>query len=139
MFKIILSAAALLLLSGCSLKDAGFTPRDDLDYYGIYKGVLPCKRCMGIKTTLKLQRPNRYEKKLSYIQSAQERLYARGSFFWDGSGHSITLDDGSSYRVKENALQMLDNSGRPPANNQKAYTLKKFSLSTFINDRNASH
>ncbi len=139
MYKIILSAAALLLLSGCSLKDAGFIPKDDLDYYGIYKGVLPCKRCMGIKTTLKLQRPNRYEKKLSYIQSSQERLYARGSFFWDRSGHNITLDDGSSYRVKENALLMLDGSGGPPPDEKKAYTLKKFSLSTFINDRNASH
>jgi hypothetical protein len=128
MKKLLPPLLIIAAITGCSVKTGHFSAKKELEYYGIYKGVLPCKGCMAITVTLKLVPPDKYTKRMQKIESSKEHFFARGRFFWDESGNIIILDDKSRYRVKKDALIFPD-SGR---------VLKKFSLSRFI-DHNASY
>jgi heat shock protein HslJ len=102
------------------------------DWGGVYKGVLPCADCEGIRTALRLKSDNTYELVNEYIGKDSEPFKASGSFTWDRSGRKITLDESingswkQSYQVGENALVSLDMKGKiiegPLADN---YILRK--------------
>jgi uncharacterized lipoprotein NlpE involved in copper resistance len=121
------SVALTLTITACSfedIKDDGFNgveeevvhnARNSLDYYGIYKGTLPCADCTGIGVTLELSPENAYVIKYTYLGKNDSTVALnQGNFEWDGSGFVVTLmqeAEPNTYFVAENALFKLDNRG----------------------------
>lgn len=86
-----------------------------LDYDGIYRGILPCADCEGIKTTLYLMRDQTYKIVSDYQGKEGGVFETSGKFSWDKSGSIITLKDQdgvTKYKVGEDHLIMLDQEGK---------------------------
>ena len=101
------------------------TSRNALDWAGTYEGVLPCADCPGIRTRLTLRQDGRFELSLTYLERKVEPFKSQGSFRWNADGNTITLDDGSMYRVGEGRLLQLDRNGAVPAPGSHNRTLTK--------------
>lgn len=103
---------------------------NSLDFFGVYKGVLPCADCEGIETTIELGSGNSYLKKITYLgkqnQTVQE---SSGIFIWNDAGNTITLESEEApnqYFVGENVLFHLDIEGnRITGDLAEKYQLKK--------------
>lgn len=114
---------AVLSMVSCSTTKVGHTQLPDmhtsqnaLSYDGIYRGVLPCADCEGIKTTLYLMRDNTFKQVSEYMGKEGSAFETTGTFTWDKTGSIITLKekDGSTsqYQVGEDVLTMLDQEGK---------------------------
>ncbi|WP_136480404.1 copper resistance protein NlpE N-terminal domain-containing protein [Cognatitamlana onchidii] len=85
-----------------------------LDWEGVYKGVIPCADCEGIKTSITLLADNKFERSIDYLGKTAGFFSDKGSFVWDESGSVITIgegDRGQKYKVGENQLFHLDKAG----------------------------
>ena len=87
-----------------------------LDWQGTYKGVTPCADCEGIETEITLNDDLTYRIKTKYLGKGDGKvLEEKGSFVWDKTGGSITLQAvkgaPSQYKVGENRLIQLDIEG----------------------------
>lgn len=86
-----------------------------ISYDGIYRGLLPCADCDGIKTTLYIMKDNTFKMVSEYMGKEDNTFTAKGSYTWDPSGSVMTLkeEDGtiSKYKVGEGTLTMLDQDG----------------------------
>ena len=149
MKQILLSLSLILILAGCKTNveeteqvnaddvipfnasqiDA-HNSRNSLDWEGSYSGVLPCEDCVGIETSLQINRDHTYTVTQRFVDSADtasDELRSEGSFMWNEDGSSITLEnvqgDVSTFRVGELFLTPLNKNGlelRPePGNNFK--------------------
>lgn len=90
------------------------TSNNSLDWDGIYRGILPCADCPGIKTTIYLNRDLTYVRKSKYMDRPAPEQEEKGQFTWDTDGQTITLDAGgqpAKYAVGENTLTQLDMNG----------------------------
>ncbi|WP_276481064.1 copper resistance protein NlpE N-terminal domain-containing protein [Paraflavitalea pollutisoli] len=90
------------------------TSNNSLDWDGIYRGILPCADCPGIKTTIYLNRDLTYVRKSKYMDRPAPEQEEKGKFTWDADGQTITLDASgqpAKYAVGENTLTQLDMSG----------------------------
>jgi len=118
----------LVALVGCShivekqAKPDHHTSQLSLDWQGSYYGVLPCADCEGIETELHLIADEnnldsgQYERLSHYLGKEDGRFFKQsGTFQWQASGRNIELinngDIESTWQVRENALQMLDQEG----------------------------
>ena len=134
----VIGLAAGLALAGCQ---SG--PTDPMASKMVYRGVLPCADCSGIRTTLTLYRdqdanPSRYELNQQYLDGSKVagRAIERGAWADD----RITIDN-KSYPVytlnpeaeeaqhrflqsATNAVEMLDLSGQR-IDSDLNYTLMK--------------
>ena len=83
-----------------------------LDWNGIYRGILPCADCPGIKIQLLLNSDMTYKVKTSYLERGTE-YESEGSFSWNETGNIIALDSNfnQKYLVGENLLIQLDGEG----------------------------
>lgn len=101
-----------------------------LDYWGIYKGVLPCADCEGIETVIELDSDFTYVKKTIYLGKGDNLVKeTSGTYSWNDSGNIITLageDAPNQYFVGENVLFHLDMNGdRITGNLAEKYKLNK--------------
>jgi uncharacterized lipoprotein NlpE involved in copper resistance len=90
--------------------------KNSLDWEGVYKGVLPCADCEGIKTTITLFKDNTYSIASEYLGKSDNPVYNKGIFIWNQAGSIISLDregQNNQYKVGENVLIHLDNDGNP--------------------------
>lgn len=88
-----------------------------LDYDGIYRGVLPCADCEGIKTTIYINRDNTFKIVENYLGKSENAIETSGTYSWTKMGNSIILkspdsSEKRSYFVGENTLTQLDQSGK---------------------------
>lgn len=109
---------ALMVLSGCSSskKPAGGTgdnSQTSVDWPGTYYGITPCADCEGIETRLTLMKDKKYSLERKYLGKSEKSSNSQGDFSWDKSGSTIRLagEDPGRYKVGENKLWMLDQSG----------------------------
>lgn len=87
-----------------------------LDWPGIYNGFLPCDDCVGIKTSLALNKNNTYILITQFAGKSPRDFVEKGKFSWGDKDGTIILTsrDGSKthhYQVGENTLTMLDDNG----------------------------
>ena len=103
--------------------------RNNLDWAGVYQGIVPSAAGMGIKVQLVLQADGSYQLTYEYLTDGAQlpevgsfdwnRLGANifeesGNFEWDDTGNVIKLDVANwppYYRVGEGMLTQLDMSG----------------------------
>jgi uncharacterized lipoprotein NlpE involved in copper resistance len=90
--------------------------QNSLDWQGTYKGVTPCADCEGIETEITLNADLTYTIKTKYLGKGDGKVFEeKGSFVWDKTGGSITLQARkgapSQYKVGENRLIQLDREG----------------------------
>ena len=101
-----------------------------LDFWGTYKGILPCADCEGIETTIELKSDETWEMKTVYLGKSDKVFLNSGHYHWNDDGRSIHLhglENGSSnFFVGENQLIQLDLEGnRIEGDLAEKYILKK--------------
>jgi uncharacterized lipoprotein NlpE involved in copper resistance len=91
------------------------TSQNSLDYWGIYKGILPCADCEGIELTVELNSDFSYTKKTTYLGKGDGKpIETSGTYSWNEAGNTISLaGEGApnQYFVGENVLFHLDMDG----------------------------
>lgn len=87
--------------------------RVSLDWAGTYRGELPCADCDAIKTMVKLDSNGTYLTQVEYVGRQANPSVETGSFTWNASGNTITLDQKNpqQYFVSENKLIRLATDG----------------------------
>jgi uncharacterized lipoprotein NlpE involved in copper resistance len=108
----------------------GHNARNALDYYGIYKGVLPCADCEGIETEIELSSENLFVKKTKYLGKEGDNIFEeKGIFEWNEDGNIITLkgiEPPNMYFAGENTITHLDLQGQKVTGAlQELYILRK--------------
>jgi uncharacterized lipoprotein NlpE involved in copper resistance len=90
--------------------------RNSLDFYGTYKGIMPCGDCEGIETEIRLNPESFFARSIRYLGNDDPRRYfMNGEFEWDDEGNIITLlgiDPPNQFFVAENKLIHVDADGQ---------------------------
>ena len=90
--------------------------QNSLDYFGMYKGVLPCADCNGISTTIILSQDLTYQIITIYLGKKQKIHREKGTFTWNKEGNTILFKEiknaPNQYFVGENTLIQLDMDGK---------------------------
>jgi len=116
-------------------------PQNTTDWPGIYNGFLPCADCIGIKTTLALNKNNTYILISQYAGKSEREFVEKGKFTWSNDNSSILLTprNGTTtqqYAVDENKLTQLDSNGkRITGKLADRYSLRR----TDVTDKQTSH
>lgn len=91
--------------------------QEAIDWPGIYLGFTPCSDCMGIKTTLALNKNNSYVLITQYVNKSDREFVEKGKYTWEKNSKTISLTprNGNTvtrqYVVGENTLTQLDDKG----------------------------
>lgn len=109
-----LTLAAVLALGPLSAA-AQDTTRTSVDWDGQYVGVVPCADCPGIEMVLDLKDGDTYRLTETYQEKGEKPFVETGSFTWGKDGSTITLDDDDKrvFFVKEGAVEMVGEDGKP--------------------------
>jgi uncharacterized lipoprotein NlpE involved in copper resistance len=96
--------------------DTVHTAQTSLDYWGTYKGVVPCADCEGIETIITLDTAHQYTLSTRYLGKKENTgTNLKGTWKW-ADGSTIELEGITSapakYFVGENKLIQLDMEGR---------------------------
>ncbi|MCS4436280.1 copper resistance protein NlpE [Aquiflexum gelatinilyticum] len=98
-----------------SVANDGHNSSNSLDFFGTYKGIIPCADCEGIEIVVELGTGNSYSKKSTYLgKENQNVIESSGTFTWNEAGNTITLTGEAipnQYFVGENILFHLDVEG----------------------------
>jgi len=90
--------------------------QNNIDWPGIYNGFTPCADCIGVKTTLALNKNDTYMLITQYAGKSEREFVEKGKFSWNDKSNIITLTPRNSetthqYLVAENMLIQLDSKG----------------------------
>lgn len=104
--------------------------QNSLDWFGTYKGKLPCADCEGIETIIELLENAKWTKTVHYLgKNNDNTFFSEGVFEWNESGNTITLlnePKPNQYFVGENYLIHLDvNGNKITGKLESKYLLKK--------------
>lgn len=107
---------ALISLGACAQTPKpnihiGDTSQNSLDWAGVYKGVLPCADCSGIKTIITLKNDNSIIYQTKYLGKDEEIYTESGKFTWSQDGSTIYFDN-MRLKIGENKLIWLDGNGQ---------------------------
>ena len=111
MKKSLLIAVSVVLLIGfisCSTMDS---PKNALNWAGVYTGIIPAASASGIDVEITLNSDNTYKVIYRYIDRSNASYVHIGDFKWDNTGNIITLSGKEIppfYKVEENVLIQLD-------------------------------
>jgi len=102
-------------------------------YHGVFYGLLPCKDCDGIKTTLSLKNRNNYLIVTQPAKVSAREYFEKGKYTWDDEAKTVTLTSRKDstirkYRIKdEKTLVQLSSRGLSMKTNQKntSYLLRQ--------------
>ena len=109
----------------------GHHASSSLDWPGLYLGLLPCADCVGIKTSLALNKNNSYILITQYAGKSEREFVEKGKFSWGDKENTIVLTpkNGSEphyYEVGKDVLTKLDNHGnRISGKNADSYVLRR--------------
>lgn len=115
-----MSLAVIFLIASCGVsskisqnnQDGAHNSRNSLDWNGVYKGVLPCADCPGIRTTIQLTEDGHYKEETKYLGRNDAGAFNEsGTFSWYDGGGKIRLANGDQYMVGENKLIRLKQDG----------------------------
>jgi uncharacterized lipoprotein NlpE involved in copper resistance len=112
-------------------QDAHHHAEKSLDWPGIYNGLTPCADCIGVKTTLALNKNNSYILITQHLGKSDREFTEKGKFTFGDKANTIVLTsrDGSitrQYLVGENMLTQLDSNGnRIAGKNADSYNLRR--------------
>lgn len=91
------------------------TSQISLDWWGTYKGVLPCADCEGIETILRINKDSSFQLIKKYLGKKSDSTEIYGTFIWNEEGNTIILNNISNapnkYFVRENSVIQLDMEG----------------------------
>ncbi len=87
-----------------------------LDWPGIYMGFLPCQDCIGVKTTLALNKSGSYILITVNVGKSDREFVEKGKFTAGGKGDTLVLTARNSnvthqYAVAKDMLIQLDEQG----------------------------
>jgi len=87
-----------------------------IDWPGIYNGLTPCADCIGIKTTLALNKNGSYMLMTQFLGKSEREFVEKGKFSWSEKANTIALTPrngttSQQYLVGENMLIQLDSNG----------------------------
>ena len=104
--------------------------QNSLSYDGIYRGVLPCADCDGIKTTVYIMNDNTFKMVSESMEKESSVFEAKGTFTWDDTKKIILLKEENGtihqFKVAEGHIVMLDQEGNLITSPlQKNYILTK--------------
>ena len=126
-----LVADTVVLADTISNVDDAHNASNSLDYWGTYKGILPCADCEGIETILTIDSSKKYILKTRYLgkKTAANSPDYKGEWAWV-NGSTIKLmglkNRPNQYFVGENQLFQLDiNGNRIAGNLSSKYILVK--------------
>lgn len=90
------------------------TAENSLDYWGTYKGVLPCADCEGIEAEIVLTRDGTYTIKYTYLGKKSEPYVEKGDYRIKGNYATLEESNGNitKYFVSENYIKQLDADGK---------------------------
>lgn len=90
------------------------TAEISLDYWGTYKGVLPCASCPGIETTLVLNQDHTFSKTSFYLEKGDQPFVEKGTYSIQKNRITLsgTEDGPHQYLVGENFIKQLDAEGK---------------------------
>lgn len=114
--------------------DSHHNAQNSLDWPGIYNGFLPCDDCMGLKTSLALNKNGSYVLIYQYTGKSPRDHVEKGKFSWGDKSNTIVLTarDGATtrqYFVGENMLVQLDSKGeRPTGKLADRYILRRMDM-----------
>jgi copper homeostasis protein (lipoprotein) len=116
LFIVIFAGHSPAFAETAETKDAQHHEQHSMDWPGIYNGFLPCADCIGLKTSLALNKNNSYVLITQYVGKSPRDFVEKGKFSWSDKSNTIVLTsrDGSTthqYLVGENVLIQLDNNG----------------------------
>lgn len=102
-------------------------------YHGVFYGLLPCKDCDGIKTTLSLKNRGNYLLVTQPAKASAREYFEKGKYTWDDKNKMITLKSRKDstirkYRITdEKSITQLSSEGKPLKAKQKktSYVLHK--------------
>lgn len=97
-------------------QDTHHQAQKSLDWPGIYLGFMPCADCIGLKTTLALNKNNSYVLITQYVGRSGREFVEKGTFTWGNNNETIVLKPRNSsttqqYAVGKNTLIQLDSNG----------------------------
>lgn len=101
------------------------------DWPGIYYGFLPCDDCIGLKTSLALNKNNSYILITQYVGRSPRDFVEKGKFTWSDNHDSIVLTPRNGgavhyYQIGENQLIQLDAKGQRIAGKEaERYILRR--------------
>ena len=102
--------------------------RINLDWAGVYAGLIPAADCPGINVQITLRADESYTIVYNYVDR-QSTATESGTFSWDEAGNTIILKHTTFppyYRVSENHLLQLDMKGKKITGSfADLYVLKK--------------
>jgi len=82
---------------------------------GVYRGVLPCANCKGIRTKIKITKEGQYFRARKYLGKPSPNLFEeKGHFSWDPETQKLTLDGvekPNQYLLEDGNLIQLDIKG----------------------------
>lgn len=91
--------------------------QNSLDWWGDYRGMLPCADCEAIETYVRINRDLSYKIKTRYLGKSDKFYQEMGSFSWTNNGSDIVLGNdptlGVRFRVLEGRLIQTDMVGEP--------------------------
>ncbi|MDD4913929.1 MAG: copper resistance protein NlpE [Methylococcales bacterium] len=98
-------------------KDSHQHAQNSLDWPGIYQGFTPCADCVGVKTTLALNKNNTYILITQYAGKSEREFVEKGKFTWGNDSNTIVLtprkgSTSQQYLIGENTLVQLDSNGK---------------------------
>ncbi|WP_446809826.1 copper resistance protein NlpE [Methylomonas sp. 2BW1-5-20] len=86
------------------------------DWPGIYNGLTPCADCIGVKTTLALNKNGSYMLMTQFLGKSEREFVEKGKFAAGEKANTLVLTPRNSttsqqYLVGENMLIQLDSNG----------------------------
>ena len=103
--------------AGTNAKDAHAHGKSDLDFPGIYVGFLPCADCVGVKTTLALNKNGTYFMMTVNAGKSDREYVYKGKYAAGAEPNTIVLTsrDGATthhYLSEGDKLIQLDSEGK---------------------------
>jgi len=111
--------------------DPAHHPTKKMDWPGIYNGFLPCADCMGLKTSLALNKNGSYILITQYVGKSPRDFVEKGKYNVDEAGQTISLiprkgGDTHQYRIGDGQLAQLDGNGKAYTGDQASrYILRR--------------
>lgn len=130
-----------LLAETSTTADDGHAQHHLGDWPGVYLGFTPCADCIGIKTTLALNKSGSYLLITQYAGKSEREFTEKGKFTWGEKPNTIILtsrkgDNQQQYLVGDNVLIQLDQAGNRISGKQAdRYILRR----TDMTEKDTSH
>jgi len=107
---------------------------DSTAWIGMYNGSTPCADCVGVKTTLALNKNNTYILLTQYLGKSEREYVEKGKIVWtDPHNLQLTSKDGKvshRYLLGDNSLTQLDEQGNRITGKQaERYILRRYDIS----------